>query len=178
MELPQTSNTQVVDETFWESIRAAYPRQQPLMNLNNAAVSPPPLRIDKFDHWNLGTYNSAVQAGIAPAIAFHKEIGVRKIHARLQELTRYWVNLARDIPGFRLHTPLESDELGAVTLFSIDGMDSRKIEQKLRQTHKVHVKYREVRHINGMRVSPHLYMLKNDLDFFVEALRQVVQQFR
>ena len=28
---------------------------------------PPPPRIDKFDHWNLGTYNSALQAGIAPA---------------------------------------------------------------------------------------------------------------
>ncbi len=143
-----------------------------------APFDPPPLGIDQFDHWNLGTYNSAVQAGIAPAIRFHEEIGARKIHARLQELTRYWVNLARDIPGFRLHTPLESDDLGAVSLFSIDGMDAKKIKQELRQTHKVHVKYREVRHINGMRVSPHLYMLKSDLDVFVDALRQVVGSLR
>jgi selenocysteine lyase/cysteine desulfurase len=33
-----------------------------------APFDPPPLRIDKFDHWNLGTYNSAIQAGILPAI--------------------------------------------------------------------------------------------------------------
>jgi selenocysteine lyase/cysteine desulfurase len=135
---------------------------------------PPPLGIDKFDHWNLGTYNSAVQAGIAPAIAFHEEIGIRKIHARLQELTRHWTDLARAIPGFRLHTPLDTNDVGAVTLFSIDGMDAKKIEQALRQTHRVHVKYREVRHLKGLRVSPHLYMLKSDLDMFVEVLKQVV----
>ena len=82
-----------------------------------APFDPPPLRIDKFDHWSLGTYNSALQAGIAPALLFHQEIGTRKIHARLQELTRYWIGLARDVPGFTLHTPLATDDLGAVSLF-------------------------------------------------------------
>ncbi len=141
-----------------------------------APFDPPPLRIDKFDHWNLGTYNSAVQAGIAPAIRFHQEIGTSRIHARLQELTRYWTNMARDIPGFTLHTPLDTDELGAVSLFSIHNMDSRKVERELRETYRVHVKYREARHINGLRVSPHIYMLKSDLDFFVDTLKKIVKQ--
>ncbi len=141
-----------------------------------APFDPPPLGIDKFDHWNLGTYNSAVQAGIAPAIRFHEEIGVRKIHARLQELTRYWVKLARDIPGFTLHTPMDTEDLSAVSLFSIRHMENRKIEQELRQTHQVHVKFRQVRHVAGLRVSPHIYMLKSELDIFVEALRQVVKK--
>jgi selenocysteine lyase/cysteine desulfurase len=133
------------------------------------------LRIDKFDHWNLGTYNSAIQAGIAPAIRFHNEIGVRTIHARLQELTRYWVSLARDIPGFRLHTPLDTDDLGAVSLFSIDRLDSRILEQELREKHQVHVKYRKVEHVEGLRVSPHVYMLKSDLDTFVAALKAAIE---
>jgi selenocysteine lyase/cysteine desulfurase len=135
---------------------------------------PPPLQIDKFDHWNLGTYNSAIQAGIVPAIRFHKEIGTQTIHARLQELTRYWVDLAKDIPGFRLHTPLDTVELGAVSLFSIDQCDARWIEQELRNTHKVHVKFRQIRHISGLRVSPSIYTQKSDLYRFVEALKQVV----
>ncbi|KAA0997747.1 aminotransferase class V-fold PLP-dependent enzyme [Paraburkholderia panacisoli] len=139
-----------------------------------APFDPAPLRIDKFDHWNLGTYNSALQAGIAPALKFHQEIGPAKIHARLKELSRYWIELARDIPGFTLHTPLNAD-LGAVSLFSIDDVDSRKIEQELRQRYQIHVKYRQVRHIEGLRVSPHIYMLKSDMDAFVSALAQVVQ---
>ena len=31
----------------WERIRAAYPAQRPLLNLNNAAVSPPPLVVQE-----------------------------------------------------------------------------------------------------------------------------------
>jgi len=140
-----------------------------------APFDPPPLRIDKFDHWNLGTYNSAVQAGIAPAIRFREEIGTDNVHARLRELTRYWTTIARDIRGFRLHTPMDTDDLGAVSLFSIEGMDARKIEDELRNTWQVHVKRRSVQGLDGIRVSPHIYMLKSELDVFVEALMQVVK---
>ncbi|SAL80014.1 aminotransferase, class V [Caballeronia telluris] len=140
-----------------------------------APFDPPPLRIDKFDHWNLGTCNSAVQAGIAPAIRFREEIGTNNVHARLRELTRYWTTIARDVRGFRLHTPMDTNDLAAVSLFSIDGMDARKIEAELRNTWQVHVKRRSVQGLDGIRVSPHIYMQKSELDVFVEALRQVVK---
>ena len=48
------------------------------------------------------------------------------------ELTRWWVERAREIPGFRLHTPVDAEDLGAVSLFSIDGVDTRSIELELR----------------------------------------------
>ena len=130
-----------------------------------------PLGIDKFDHWNLGTYNSAIQAGIAPAIRLHRRIGVERIQQRLGELTQYWIELARDIPGFRLHTPVETGPLGAVTLFSVDGVDSRQLERVLREQYQVHAKYRRVLGIEGLRVSPHIYMRKDELDVFVDALK-------
>lgn len=129
--------------------------------------------VDKFDHWNLGTYNSALQAGIAPAIAFHREMGAARIHARLRALTRHWVGMARRIPGFRLHTPIDGDGLGALSLFSIDGTDARRIERELRETHRIHTKYREVRQLRGLRVSPHVYTTLPDLQRFVDALEEV-----
>jgi len=134
-----------------------------------------PVDIDKFDHWNLGTYNSAIQTGIMPAIQFHTEIGARRMHARLRDLTRYWIGLARDIKGFRLHTNIDSDSLGAISLFSIDNRDMQQLERDLREKHQVHVKYRKVAHVEGLRVSPHIYMLKSDLDTFVTALRAVLE---
>lgn len=121
-----------------------------------------PGSIDKFDHWNLGTYNSGLQAGIAPAIEAHRELGAAAMHARLRELTRYWVALARDIPGLRLHTPVDEDRTGALSLFSVDGADMKEVEQKLREQHRVHVKYRRVGTIEGLRVSPHVYTRKTD----------------
>jgi selenocysteine lyase/cysteine desulfurase len=139
-----------------------------------APFDPPPLRIDKFDRWNLGTYNSAIQAGIAPAIRLHRRIGVERVQQRLGELTRYWIDLAGDIRGFRLHTPLDAGPLGAVALFSIDGVDSRQLERVLREQYRVHVKYRRVEDVEGLRVSPHIYMRKDELDVFVDALKGAV----
>ncbi|RWN03631.1 MAG: aminotransferase class V-fold PLP-dependent enzyme [Mesorhizobium sp.] len=149
-----------------------------------APFDPPPLRIDKFDHWSLGTYNSAIQAGIMPAIRLHRRIGVERIQRRLSELTRYWIERARDIPGFRLHAPLnagpldagplDAGHLGAVALFSIDGVDSRQLERVLREQHRVHVKFRCVEAVAGLRVSPHIYMRKDELDVFVDALQAAV----
>jgi selenocysteine lyase/cysteine desulfurase len=110
-----------------------------------------------------------------PAIRLHRRIGVERIQRRLSELTRYWIERARDIPGFRLHTPvnarpLDAGPLGAVALFSLDGVDSRQLESVLREQHRVHVKYRRVEDI----VSPHIYMRKDELDVFVDALQAAV----
>ncbi|MBZ9709533.1 aminotransferase class V-fold PLP-dependent enzyme [Mesorhizobium sp. ESP7-2] len=140
-----------------------------------APFDQPAVGIDKFDHWNLGTYNSAIQAGIAPAIQFYKKIGAARMHARLRELSRYWVSLAKDIPGFGLHTPTDTDCVGAIILFSIDGLDIQELERDLREKHRVHVKYRKVEQVEGLRVSPHIYMPKSDLDVFVTALRSALK---
>src|SRR5207253_2399571 len=105
---------------------------------------------------------------------FHQSIGTTVVHARLEALTRYWIERARGIPGFRLHTPTASGQLGGVSLFFIDGRDARHIERELRDVHHVHVKFREVRHMRGLRVSPGIYTLESDLDRFVSALERVV----
>jgi selenocysteine lyase/cysteine desulfurase len=139
---------------------------------------PPPLGIDKFDHWTLGTCNSALQAGIAPAIRLHRQIGPYRIQARLRELTLHWVAQARAISGFRLHTRLDGDGPGAISLFSIEGVDSEALERELREAHRVHVKFRRVRYLEGLRVSPHIYMEPAELDRFVDALDQVVRRLR
>ncbi|WP_232080951.1 aminotransferase class V-fold PLP-dependent enzyme [Variovorax sp. SRS16] len=79
-----------------------------------------PDRIDKFDHWNLGTYNSALQAGTAPpSRSIAKSASMPCMPAC--ELTRYWVALARGVRGFRMHTPVDDERIAAVSLFSIAG---------------------------------------------------------
>ena len=35
------------NEAYWEQVRARYPAQEPLLNLNNAAVSPPPRAVEQ-----------------------------------------------------------------------------------------------------------------------------------
>ncbi|MDL2410737.1 hypothetical protein PY650_35330 [Rhizobium calliandrae] len=86
------------------------------------------------------------------------------MHARLGELTRYWIGLAHDIPGFTLHTPIATNELSAISLLSIDGIDMRKLESELREKYCVHVIYRKVKETG----------IKGDLDIFVSAVRDAL----
>ncbi len=140
-----------------------------------APFDPPPLKIEKFDHYNLGTYNSAAQTAIEPAIDFHNSIGTAKIFQRLQSLTRYWVERASDIKGFKMHTPMDHPQLGAVSLFSIAGVTPEDIEQRMLETYKFRVRMRRANGLEGVRVSPQIYTLKADLDRFVDGLRQIAK---
>ncbi|ASY63310.1 Cysteine desulfurase [Sinorhizobium sojae CCBAU 05684] len=51
----------------------------------------------------------------------------------------------------------------------------KELERDLREKHQVHMKYRKVEHVEGLRVSPHIYMLESDLDGFVTALRSALK---
>ena len=62
MEVQLMSDKPVAGEAFWERVRAAYPEQRPLLNLNNAAVSPPPLVVEQamIDAYRLISQNPDV----------------------------------------------------------------------------------------------------------------------
>lgn len=130
--------------------------------------SPP--GIGKLDGWSLGTYSSPAEHAIESAIDFHNSIGTMAIHQRLRELSRYWIDRAAALPGFEIQTPTKDPQLGAVTLFSIAGRKPEDIEQILRRDHGIRVKARRRKQFSGVRVSPHIYTLKSDLDRFVSAL--------
>ena len=63
---------------------------------------------------------------------------------------------------------------GRVSLFSIVGADMKHVERELREKHQVHVKYRRAGPLEGLRVSPHVYTRKSELQQFVEALDRVL----
>lgn len=134
-----------------------------------------PKGIERFEHWSLGTYSSPSEFAIQSAIDFHNTLGTAKIHQRLRELSRYWTRAASDIKGFRMHTPLETQNLNAVTAFSIDGLSVESIEKRLAVDHKIQVKLRRQHSLACVRVSPQVYILKDELDRFVSALREVAK---
>jgi len=86
-----------------------------------------------------------------------------------------WASLFPPPANHRRATGASPWRVGAVSLFSIDQLDSKTLERELREKHQVHVKYRKVEHVEGLRVSPHVYMLRADLDTFVTALRNAVE---
>ena len=130
---------------------------------------------DKFGMSNLGTYNSAAHYALGDAVDFHNAIGTQRKHERLQSLSKYWVEQAMDIPGFQIHTPMDHPSLGGITTFSIDGMATEVIEARLRNEFNIQTRRRTPEGLQGVRVSPQIYIRKSELDTFVTAVRELAR---
>jgi selenocysteine lyase/cysteine desulfurase len=128
---------------------------------------------DKFSLSNLGTYNSADHFAINDAIDLHNHIGPAQKQSRLQELSRYWVDRAMGIRGFRIHTLMDHPSLGGLTAFSIDGIPVERVESRLRDEFRIQTRKRTPEGFRGIRVSPQVYNSTDELDMFVAALRKI-----
>lgn len=76
----------------------------------------------------------------------------------------------------KLHTPVDSKELGAVALFSLGNWPAEELDQALRKQFGIKARSRRQSDLSGVRVSPHLYTSKAELDRFVTALRTLAKQ--
>src|SRR5713101_7210364 len=58
--------------------------------------------IRKFEE--IGTHSAAPKLAIGEAMLFHNGIGGKRKEARLRYLSRYWMNLLKNLPNVRFHT--------------------------------------------------------------------------
>ena len=60
--------------------------------------------------------------------------------------------------------------MAGVALFAIAGIDAMNVERWLSEHHLVHLMYRQVKHLEALRVSPHISMRMSELDVFIAPL--------
>jgi selenocysteine lyase/cysteine desulfurase len=153
-----------------------YIRQNKIRNvwalLSNNEPDGPDIR--KFE--SLGTRSFASEMAIGTAVDFHLGIGAARKFARLHYLKNYWAERVRDLPGVRVHTSLKPEYAGAVALFSIEGMKPGEIESQLLNQYKIHTSPISWEHIQGVRVTPHLYHSPKDLDRLVAAITSIANK--
>ena len=125
--------------------------------------------IRKFEH--LGTRSLAIEQAIGQAVDFYHMIGTERKEARLRYLSNYWISRVKDLPFVRIHSPQNPQLNGAIGSFSIDGMDSRDLTNKLFKDFKIHTTGIKWENINGVRVTPNVYTVTKDLDRLVKAIK-------
>lgn len=123
--------------------------------------------IRKFEE--LGTHNYASEAAISEAVDFHHHIGAQRKYVRLLELRDHWVNRVKPHPKIKIHTPLAPDMGGVITLAEVEGKNAADILAALfhRQIHVVTITHEN---ITGVRISPHVYTTKEELDLLADVL--------
>ena len=136
-------------------------------------TSQPVDSIAKFEH--IGTHPVSTNLTIASAIKFHNSIGSKRKEERLRYLKNYWVTQVKDLPKVILNTPLEAERSCALANFAIEGMQPNDVADYLFDKHKIFTVGINRESVKGVRVTPHLYTTKAELDLLVKAIQELSQ---
>ena len=127
--------------------------------------------ITKFEH--IGTHPVSTNLTIAAAIKFHNSIGSKRKEERLRYLKNYWVTSVKDLPKVIINTPFEDERSCGLANFAIEGMEPGAVADYLYNKHKIFTVGINRESVKGVRVTPHLYTTKPELDLLVKAIKEL-----
>ncbi len=130
-------------------------------------------KIYKFE--DVGTRSLAMALAIPEALAFHNGIGAKRKEERFRYLTNYWVKRIEKLPNVRFYTSFAPEMSCGLATFEMAGVDSGELANYL-QRHGIFVQAMtpaRVPEVKGVRVTPHLYTMPGELDYFCDIMEQV-----
>ena len=134
---------------------------------------------EKFE---AGLQNYAGAIGLAAAIDYLKDAGMKSVEKHEAELNSYATKLISEIDGISILGP-SADKRGGILSFNIEGMDFHQIALMLNETsimvrsgqHCVHSWF-ESRGIKGsVRASLYLYNTREEIERFAEAVKKIAK---
>ena len=125
--------------------------------------------IRKFEE--IGTHPAANHDAIAEALAFHRSIGSARKLERLRWLRARWTNALADHPKIKFYTNLDAG--GALCTFAIAGMEPLAVTTALWDRWRIFATPITHPLIVGVRITPNVYTMPEELDTFVEAVREL-----
>jgi len=136
-----------------------------------AAPEPESTDIRKFE--SLGTRSFAIEQAIGQSIDFYYSIGGDLKQERLQYLKEYWTSALSANPRIHVKTDPDPKRSCALAVVSIDGKTLSELSEKLQSEYKIHVTGIDYYNVQGIRVTPHIYTVKADLDRFISAMTAI-----
>lgn len=127
--------------------------------------------IRKFE--SLGTRSFAIEEAIGQAIDFQLSIGPDVKQERLQFLKEYWTSGVTDHPKIRINTDTHPKRSCALCIVAVDGKTPGEVSEALQGKYKIHTTAIDFHTVKGVRVTPHVYTVKADLDRLISALRSI-----
>ncbi len=134
-------------------------------------ASVPDTDIRKLNH--TGTHPVHTDLGIMPAIDFHESIGVARKEARLRYLQNYWTGKVRGLPRIVMNTPTDPRRSCAIANVGIAGIKPGDLAKILLDRYQVWTVAIDTANVQGVRITPQVFISVADLDRFVLALKEL-----
>ena len=129
--------------------------------------------IRKFEE--IGTHPAANHNAIGEALTFHNGIGAERKAARLRYLRDRWMRRLEGQPGVVLHTSFDPEMSCGLANVGIAGINPGDLSAHLWNTQKIIVTPIGHEACSGIRVTPNVYTMLDEIDRFAEAMEDVIQ---
>ena len=131
--------------------------------------------IGKLNH--TGTHPVHTDLAIDSAIAFHNSIGIQRKEARLRYLQTYWTSKARGMKNVVLNTPSDPARTCAIANVGITGVTPADLAATLFDKYRIFTNAVDnpAGGVQGVRVTPHVFILPNELDVLVKAIAEIAR---
>jgi len=153
-----------------------YVRKEKIRDLWPMMAAPERMDDNIRKYEEIGTHPAAPFLAIAEALTFHQGIGAKRKEARLRYLRDYWAKRLLQHDRVRLHTSLKPGFSCGLANVQIDGIDPGELNQYLWDKHRiiaVPIKHKE---FEGLRVTPNVYTLLDELDRFCDVMERVIKK--
>ena len=113
---------------------------------------------------------------LGEALDFQNVLGRDRIERRIKALAGYLKKELKKIPGVRLHTSEDPNLSGGLTAFSIEGIDSNKIVNYVREKYNIVVRTvgSKEKGTYGVRVSTPTYVSFKHIELFLDGIKTLV----
>jgi selenocysteine lyase/cysteine desulfurase len=148
-----------------------YVRRDRIKDLWPMMAAPPEMdaNIRKFEE--IGTHPAANHNAITLAAAFNQQMGLERKAARLRYLRDRWAKrLLGESDRVHVLTPLDNIHACGIAMVNIDGVDTPKLQQWLWAKHKVFTVAIVHPEFHGLRVTPSVYTMPDEVDLFAELM--------
>lgn len=150
-----------------------YVKKEHISNLYPLLANGEPESADIRKFESLGTRSFAIEQAIGQALDFHLSIGSELKQERLQFLKSYWTSAVADHPRIRINTDTHSTRSCALCIVVVEGKTPAELSEALHNQYKIHTTSIDFSTVKGVRVTPHVYTVKADLDRLISALQAI-----
>jgi len=153
-----------------------YVRREKIADLWPLMAAPEEMTDDIRKFEEIGTHPAAPYLAIGDALTFHEGMGPDRKEARMRYLRDYWAERLLQSDRVRLHTSLKPEFSCGIATVQIEGIDSGKLNSYLWSEHRIITTPIKHDEFEGLRVTPSVYTLPEELDRFCDAMETVIDK--
>ncbi len=120
-----------------------------------------------------GTHPAHTDLAVNDALDYIRRIGMKRKEARLRYIQRYWSDKVREIPGINVNTPRDEWRSCGIANVGLDNMTPHEMAKRLMEQYDIWTVAINEPPVVGCRITPNIYTSIEELDIFVDALKEM-----